>query len=534
MAYQALYRTWRPATFADVVGQERVVTTLLNQIRMERTPHAYLFCGSRGTGKTSVAKVLARAVNCTNLNDGEPCGECEVCRSILEERNLDVAEIDAASNNGVENVRELIDKIKYPPSSCRKKVYIIDEVHMLSTSAFNALLKTLEEPPAHALFILATTDPQKLPATILSRCQRFDFRRIPAALIEGRLRQVLASQNMEAEDEAISLIARAAEGGMRDALSILDMCLSYGHGALTAGLAREVLGASDRSFLFDFTQALIDGDAARAFEMIDTLMREGRDPAVFAREVTGHARGLLVTLLCGGDAADILEVTPEDARRMLAQAQSATQARLTRLMDLFIQAENDMKWASQQRSVLELCAVRACHPERENGAEAWEDLLDALEKAVRSGAVAVRPAQAAEKPAAAIVAEAAPAATPKETSGPAPDDAQAYDKGLKDFSKEDPRGWTMLRKAHFDGVTGDVVHVSYDEPGCVSYIDLLSGDERAALINRCMSGVFGRNVTLKASLKTAAPTPEDKAKSRDHLDRIYAAFGRESVELSND
>ncbi|MBR3504994.1 MAG: DNA polymerase III subunit gamma/tau, partial [Clostridia bacterium] len=396
MSYQALYRKWRPEYFRDFVGQERIITTLINQITSGRIAHAYLFCGSRGTGKTSTAKVLARAINCLEPENGEPCGRCAACVQLAGENNLDIVEIDAASNNGVDEIRDLRDKVKYPPTVGRYKVYIIDEVHMLSAGAFNALLKTLEEPPAHAVFILATTEPQRLPATILSRCQRFDFKRIPARLIEKRLRQVLDSMDAGAEDEAVSLVARAAEGGMRDALSILDMCLSYGEGRLTAALVREVLGASDRAFLFDFAQALIDGEAARAVEMIGEVMLGGRDPAVFAREVTGHVRGLLVARTCEDGLEDLLEITREDAERMKAQASQASQPRLMRLMELFIQAENDMKWSSQQRIVLELCAVRGCHPEREQGEEALEDRLAALERAMAEG---VRPAAAAQAPA---------------------------------------------------------------------------------------------------------------------------------------
>ena len=250
MEYQALYRKWRPKTFDDVVGQRHVTETIKNEVKNGTCGHAFLFCGSRGTGKTTTAKVLSRAINCLNPENGEPCGHCEACRQLENENNLDIVEIDAASNNGVDEIRDLRDKVKYPPTIGRYKVYIIDEVHMLSIGAFNALLKTLEEPPAHAVFILATTEPQKLPATILSRCQRFDFKRIPASLIEGRLEQVATADGDQADHESIALIARAAEGGMRDALSILDMCLSYGSGKLDAQIVREVLGASDRSFLF--------------------------------------------------------------------------------------------------------------------------------------------------------------------------------------------------------------------------------------------------------------------------------------------
>ena len=323
MATQALYRTWRPQRFSDVVGQEPIVTTLKNQIASGRVAHAYLFCGSRGTGKTTSAKIFARAVNCENPRDGEPCGECPTCRALQEERCLDVVEIDAASNNGVDEIRDLRDKIKYPPQQGKYRVYIIDEVHMLSAGAFNALLKTLEEPPAHALFILATTEPQKLPATVLSRRQRYDFRRNSrAGDRRARLRTVCEGEQVEVSDEALMDIARSAEGGMRDALSLMDMCLAYGGGSVDDALVREVLGASDRAFLFEFADALLRGDAAGAIRGVDKLMREGREPQVFARDLTGHLRALLLAQTCGGELADLLEITAEDAARYQAQAQT--------------------------------------------------------------------------------------------------------------------------------------------------------------------------------------------------------------------
>ena len=270
MGYQALYRRYRPARFEDFVGQEAVIKTLRSQITSGRIAHAYLFCGTRGTGKTSTAKVFARAVNCEHPENGDPCGTCDTCRALAEENSLDILEIDAASNNGVDEIRDLREKVKSPPQTGRYRVYIIDEVHMLSQGAFNALLKTLEEPPAYVVFILATTEPQKLPATILSRCQRFDFGRIPAHQIIGRLRVALEEGHIQAEDAALSRIARAAEGGMRDAWSIMDMCLSYAQeedGGLTEALVLRVLGAADKSFLFAFADRLIDSDAAGALAL---------------------------------------------------------------------------------------------------------------------------------------------------------------------------------------------------------------------------------------------------------------------------
>ncbi|MFR2151293.1 MAG: DNA polymerase III subunit gamma/tau, partial [Christensenellales bacterium] len=301
MGYQALYRRYRPARFEDFVGQEAVIKTLRSQIMSGRIAHAYLFCGTRGTGKTSTAKVFARAVNCEHPENGDPCGVCPTCKALAEENSLDILEIDAASNNGVDEIRDLREKVKYPPQTGRYRVYIIDEVHMLSQGAFNALLKTLEEPPAYVVFILATTEPQKLPATILSRCQRFDFGRIPAHQIIERLHVALEEGQIQAEDAALARIARAAEGGMRDAWSIMDMCLSYAQeedGGLTEELVLRVLGAADKSFLFAFADKLIDSDAAGALALIDEMMRKGREVQVFVRDVSAHLRALMLADIC--------------------------------------------------------------------------------------------------------------------------------------------------------------------------------------------------------------------------------------------
>ena len=367
MGYQALYRRYRPARFEDFVGQEAVIKTLRSQITSGRIAHAYLFCGTRGTGKTSTAKVFARAVNCEHPENGDPCGTCDTCRALAEENSLDILEIDAASNNGVDEIRDLREKVKYPPQTGRYRVYIIDEVHMLSQGAFNALLKTLEEPPAYVVFILATTEPQKLPATILSRCQRFDFGRIPAHQIIGRLRVALEEGHIQAEDAALSRIARAAEGGMRDAWSIMDMCLSYAQeedGGLTEALVLRVLGAADKSFLFAFADRLIDSDAAGALALIDEMMRKGREVQVFVRDVSAHLRALMLADICGEEQlSGLLEVTREDAAEYVAQAKRTSHTRLMRMLDLFLASETDMKWAAQPRFALETAALRACAPE---------------------------------------------------------------------------------------------------------------------------------------------------------------------------
>lgn len=532
-AYQALYRKWRPRRFADIVGQEPIITTLVNQIVTNRIPHAYLFCGSRGTGKTSTSKVLARAINCAHPDEnGEPCGQCEACRQLENDNNLEVMEIDAASNNGVDEIRDLREKVKYPPSVGRYKVYIIDEVHMLSTGAFNALLKTLEEPPAHAVFILATTEPQKLPATILSRCQRFDFKRIPARLIEERLSLMCRDMGAAYEKEALELIARSAEGGMRDAQSLLDMCLSYGADVLKAQTVREVLGASNRSFLFEFCEALIGGDAAGALRMIDEMNREGRDAQVFAREVSGHIRNLIMAQLCKENLDELLEITKEDAARFMEQAARATSARLMRLMELFIRAESDMKWASSARVVLELCAVRGCHPEREVEVEALLDRIQSLELKLKGGFVA--PAQEAEKPQEKPAPVERPNPKVQENVPPAASgsDAELYKQAVRAVRKADIANYSPLSKAKFAGVEGDVVHLVFPKEGAI-YIKMLERENARASVEGQLSAAFGRPMRMKLSAE-AAPQKAQSTGARENLSNIYDVFGRDKVEVIDD
>ena len=548
MSYQALYRRYRPARFDDFVGQEAIIRTLRSQVMSGRIAHAYLFCGTRGTGKTSTAKVFARAVNCENPDRGEPCGQCAACRALLAESSLDILEIDAASNNGVDEIRDLREKVKYPPQSGRYRVYIIDEVHMLSQGAFNALLKTLEEPPAYVVFILATTEPQKLPATILSRCQRFDFGRIPAHQIIARLRVALDEGGIAAEEAALARIARAAEGGMRDAWSILDMCLGYAQedgAGLTEALVLQVLGAADKRFLFEFADRLISADAVGALEMIDGMMRAGREVQVFVRDVSGHLRNLMLAGVCGqAQAESLLEVTAEDAQAYVEQAGRTSRTRLMRMLDLFLASETDMKWAAQPRFALEAATLRACEPEESLQLEALVARVDELERKLREGAIVAAPkkqTRAAAAPADEAAAQAAPEAPrPAEApKGPAPDAERIWQEAVRRL-KQNPFIFNSVNKGRLISGENGLFTEVFDKGGGAIHVKLLSAPDKNAAVAEALSAAAGYPCTFRAALEGTvaesdkailAAQQEAKKQADKNLSKVFDAFGRENVRV---
>lgn len=359
MSYIALYRKWRPVTFDDVVEQSGVVSILKNAVKQDRIGHAYLFCGTRGTGKTTIAKIFSRAINCLHPIDGNPCNTCEVCQGILNQSLLDVIEIDAASNNGVDNIRDIIEEIAYVPTRARFKVYIIDEVHMLSTGAFNALLKTLEEPPAHAVFLLATTDPQKLPATILSRCQRFEFKRISADSIVNRLRVICDDAKVQADNGALYFIAQAADGGLRDAISILDQCLSAGGTNLTLEEVQNLLGATDETFLADVVKAVVQSQAEQTLLLVEQLTKAGKEIPDFVSALILYLRNILVMKATGtATGLGIMAGSNQEVLRELAGLASTEQ--LIFYINTLSKLEKDLKWSSQKKILLEVALIQMC------------------------------------------------------------------------------------------------------------------------------------------------------------------------------
>lgn len=318
--YQALYRQYRPRNFNEVLGQNHITRTLKNQIEKGNIGHAYLFSGTRGTGKTSTAKIFSRAVSCLNLKDGNPCNECEICKGILDGSIMDVVEMDAASNNSVEDIRELREKVVYPPSRAKYKVYIIDEVHMLTKSAFNALLKTLEEPPRHLMFILATTEPEKLPQTILSRCQRFDFKRVSMKDILDNMKNISEKMNIQIEDRVFNLIARNADGAMRDALSLLDQCISFSGEELKYEDAISILGISNSDLVLDLTDNIIDKNLEKVLEQIDSIIQDGKDILQFIKDITYHFRNLMI-VKTSKKPDELIEIDKKTMERYLNQSE---------------------------------------------------------------------------------------------------------------------------------------------------------------------------------------------------------------------
>ncbi len=380
--YKALYRKHRPDSFDGIVGQDMVIRTLKNQIKNGQIAHAYLFCGPRGTGKTSTAKVFSKAINCENIKEDGPCGVCDVCESMASGSNMDIIEIDAASNNSVDDVRDLREKVKFPPTKGSYKVYIIDEVHMLSQGAFNALLKTLEEPPKHVVFILATTEPHKLPATILSRCQRFDFKRIGQGTIVEWIRSIAQKEGLDIEESALYSIARQAEGGARDALSLLDQSMGlYGKKISNEGIL-SILGTASQDFLFTTVDDLIASRVQGLLEAINKLVDNGKDLSVFVKGLNGHLRDMLVAKLCD-KPSDLIDRESSELDRLINQAQGASETRLVRAVEILSELLAYIKNSSQPRILLELALIKICRPSQEDSYDALIDRIELLEKQVK-------------------------------------------------------------------------------------------------------------------------------------------------------
>lgn len=452
MSYTALYRKFRPDSFADVKGQDAIVRTLKNQIRAGRIGHAYLFCGTRGTGKTTVAKILAKAVNCEHPIDGNPCNVCETCRAIAAGTSMNVIEIDAASNNGVDNIREIREEVAYSPASGKYKVYIIDEVHMLSIGAFNALLKTLEEPPSYVIFILATTEAHKIPITILSRCQRYDFKRIERTTIVERLRELMDEEHVEAEEKALRYIAKKGDGSMRDALSLLDQCIAFYLGEkLTYEHVLDVLGAVDTDEFSRLLREILDNDVTRVILHLEELVMQGRELTQFVTDFTWYMRNLLL-LKSSDHMEDVLDVSAENLQQLQEEAAMVRGDTLMRFIRVFSELQNQMKYASAKRVLLEVALIKLCRPQMENDQLSLLERVRSLEKRLAEGVYV----PAAQQGASALVSGAGAGIQTESGTSPQGETAQGMDgvSGLPKAAPEDMQKVVSMWKSILSQTAG--------------------------------------------------------------------------------
>ena len=392
--HKALYRSYRPQTFEDVVGQEHIIKTLKNQIQTNTIGHAYLFCGTRGTGKTSTAKIFARTVNCPNSINEEPCNNCDICKEILADNTMDVIEIDAASNNSVDDIREIRENVKYTPTKAKYKVYIIDEVHMLSQGAFNALLKTLEEPPSYVIFILATTEPHKIPATILSRCQRFDFKRVTVSDMINRMKVICSDIGIEADDKALNLIARSSQGALRDALSILDQCISFSDNSIQYKDVVELLGTVNIDYLFKIANYIVNEDTKSCLEMLNELVIWGKDIKNFISDLIDHFRNLMVCKV-SKDLDEIISLPEETLEQLKAQSNPIDIKDIIRILNVLSEAQDNIRYSSNPRVLVEVCIMKLCQPMYDDSNEGLIKRISKLEQIIASG-IKVTPNSKAE------------------------------------------------------------------------------------------------------------------------------------------
>lgn len=557
--YKALYRKHRPDSFDGIVGQDMVIRTLKNQIKNGQIAHAYLFCGPRGTGKTSTAKVFSKAINCENIKEDGPCGVCDVCESMASGSNMDIIEIDAASNNSVDDVRDLREKVKFPPTKGSYKVYIIDEVHMLSQGAFNALLKTLEEPPKHVVFILATTEPHKLPATILSRCQRFDFKRIGQGTIVEWIRSIAQKEGLDIEESALYSIARQAEGGARDALSLLDQSMGlYGKKISNEGIL-SILGTTSQDFLFTTVDDLIAGRVQGLLEAINKLVDNGKDLSVFVKDLNGHLRDMLVAKLCD-KPSDLIDRESSELDRLINQAQVASETRLVRAVEILSELLAVIKKSSQPRILLELALIKICRPSQEDSYDALIDRIELLEKQVKDNSQRL-PRQMTEavavyekepSPNASIdIVERVPAKEDYE-SDPGPESSlepdsipMPKDEGAKAKVKDPMANWSqileLVRKDRIAiyGLLADAKPrlkenrlILYFPPMQGFYAAAIDKEDNKAYLEGLIKQLTGTDLRLKCLIEDEDMIEAETVEDEDYIvKKAIEIFGADSVEV---
>ncbi len=496
-SYTALYRKFRPDNFADVKGQDHIVTTLKNQLAADRIGHAYLFTGTRGTGKTTVAKIFARAVNCENPTEYGPCGECPTCKAITNGSSMNVIEIDAASNNGVDNIREIIDQVSYRPTEGKYKVYIIDEVHMLSTGAFNAMLKTLEEPPEYVIFILATTEVHKLPITVLSRCQRYDFRRISIDTIAARLSNLMEQEGVKVEEKAIRYIAKTADGSLRDALSLLDQCIAFHLGEeLTYDMALDVLGAVDTVVFSRLLRSCLEENVHEAIAILDEVITQGRELTQFIVDFTWYLRNLMLVQTSDG-LEDVVDMSSDNLVRLKEEAQMAKREQIIRFIHIFSDLSNQIRYATQKRVLVEIALIRLCKPAMDQDNSAILGRINSLEKQLEDGVV-VRNAECvtngeSHKPL---------APTPKQVLPKSiPDDVKKivtnWRQIIGNFSNDLPIA-NALERAKPSLDNGGNLMIKFDEGDLSS--ERISEEPGRSKLQQCLNDVTGKEITFSVSV----------------------------------
>ena len=505
MGYTALYRKFRPQEFEDVKGQEHIVTTLKNQIKADRIGHAYLFCGTRGTGKTTIAKILARAVNCEHPVDGSPCNTCKTCRAINEGTSMNVIEIDAASNNGVDNIREIREEVAYRPTTGKYKVYIIDEVHMLSTGAFNALLKTLEEPPSYVIFILATTEAHKIPITILSRCQRYDFRRITAETIAARLQELMDKEGNDVEEKAIRYIAKAADGSMRDALSLLDQCIAFYLGEkLTYEKVLENLGAVDTEVFSRLFRRILQQDTAGTIKTLDDIIIQGRELGQFVTDFIWYLRNLLL-ISTSEHPEEAVDASAENLERMKEESSMVDAETLMRYIRIFSELSNQIKYASQKRVLVEIALIKLCQPVMEMNLDSLYDRVRVLEEKLQNGVtVQSVPVENYGQTRTENVQEQIPAEEAVKPEKAAPEDLQYVKKNWNSIIR-DTKGLLqqMLLDSvpKYDGNTGEpILYVEFQNFLAQTCID---NPENLEMLKNVVRKKIGKEVEIRMILKNS-------------------------------